>query len=248
MHPVSLGELSCPTVGQGIFLEVGMIQQGWVFGRVVEWRPKLNRGFVHVCPDEGGIDEKPYDVLFYPSTLYPYTGYFPQIGDMLAIRVKDNGKGPFAVVAMTTGTIGDPCLGKVIRSGPNFGFITTPIGDLFYSRDAVMYPILASHLFEGQRVVCYVVPDARRVEKLCAVRIMPLTATRLGQVESMRVYEQRMTLFITTSEGRAVYTSGEFPPIRVGDGVRLRVMTEQLPATARHPEPIWKAVTMEKVS
>lgn len=226
------------------------IQEGWVFGQVVEWRPDLNRGFARVCPDQGGAysKEEPYDVLFYPSTLYPW-GYCVQIGDMLAMRVRDRGYGPFAVVAMQTGNIGSPCIGRIVRSGKDFGFVSvSPAREVFFDRSAVIVPLQAKHLFPPQPVIFYTVGDEERGERPHGVRVMPITRTVFGQVEAIRMYEERVTFFIVVPNGRAVFTAGAFPPVRPGDMVRLRVVSESVPPTGRHRDSIYKAVTMEKVS
>jgi len=172
-----------------------------------------------------------------------------QIGDMLAMRVRDRGKGPFAVVAMQTGNVGSPCIGRIIRSGKDYGFASVfPSQEVFFDKSAVIAPIRAQHLFAPQPVVFYVVGDEERGERQFGVRVMPITRTMFGQVEAIRMYEERVTFFIAIPNGRAVFTAGTFPPVRPGDMVRLRVMSEAVPPTGRHPDPIIKAVAMEKVS
>lgn len=221
------------------------IQKGWVFGMVVESQPEKNRGFARVCPDDG----IPYDVLFYPSTLYPW-GYCVQLGDMLAMRVRDRGRGPFAVVAIQTGNVGSPCIGRIIRSGKSYGFASVSSGqeEVFFTHSSVIAPLRAEHLFPPQPVIFYIVGDEERGERPYGVRVMPITRTVFGKVEAIRMYEERVTFFIAVPNGRAVFTAGTFPPVKPGDMVRLRVVSEQIPPTRRHRDAIYKAVTMEKVS
>ncbi len=222
-------------------------QPGWAYGEVVVWWPDRHTGFARVLPDEGGqYPQGPYDVMVFQSTTYPYF-YRPQKGDMLAMRVRDEGKGPFAKVAMQTGSIGLPMIGRIKRGGPHYGFVSDGMVDYFFSRDAVVEPLSSWNLFPDQPVVFYHLPDAEDSDSTLAVRVMPVTRVVLGGVERVRVLPNRVTFRIRTAGGCAMYTTPFAQPVRVGDAVRLRVLSNQLPATKRHPETVWWAVTMEKI-
>lgn len=223
-------------------------QPGWLYGEVVNWWNNHHTGFARVVPDEGNEDLcAPVDVMFFQSTTYPYH-YRPQPGDMLAMRVRDSGKGPFAKVAVQTGTVGYSMIGRITRGGPSYGFIEVDGVDYFFNTDAVVDPLSSRHLFPGQPVVFYYLPDPNEPESSVAVRVMPVTRSLIGVVEGIRLSAYRGTFFLKTPRGRAVYSARSVPRIRIGDAVHMRVLSNQFPPTQHHPRAVWWAVTMERIN